>query len=250
MEPIHFGGDRSLFGIRTEPSGDLRQTAILVCPSWGAEYMRAYRSLYLLAEQLAQRGFDVLRFDYSCTGDSAGETRDATLKHWLDDITVAAQELRRHSGTRRICLLGVRLGALLAQRAVELGSAGSATLASWDPPASGEHWIRESRALDDALRERKNRYSPGPELMPSDPGELLGMPFPAGLSAEIAGLHTASAPAHALRFCSSDVTPPADVDAQPLPDAAHWEDPAWLTRPWTPVRSLAAIADRLAVCLP
>jgi len=254
MEPIHFGGDRTLFGVRSEASGSLRQTAVVICPSWGAEYMRAYRSLHLLSIQIAERGFDVLRFDYSSTGDSAGPSEQASVKNWVADIRLAVQTARADAGTTRVCLLGVRLGALLAVRAALEGDLGAVQLALWDLPRSGQHWIDESRRMDAALSDRKNRYSPGAALLPPQPDELLGMPFLPGLAAEVAGLNPTDdwAARCVLWLRSADaeaLAPPSGPVVAELPDAAHWNDPAWVTRPWTPARSLRAIAERLSVVL-
>ena len=94
MEPLYFGPRRRLFGLRSEAQGEPRRTAIVVCHSWGVEYMRSYRALYLLAQQLAMRGFDTLRFDYSGTGDSADGERGITLAQWIEDIRCAARELQ------------------------------------------------------------------------------------------------------------------------------------------------------------
>ena len=50
MEPLYFGPRGRLFGLRSEAKAPPRRTAVLICHSWGVEYMRSYRALYLLAQ--------------------------------------------------------------------------------------------------------------------------------------------------------------------------------------------------------
>ena len=57
----------------------------------------------------------VLRFDYVGTGDSVDIDPNAgQVELWTRDIASAVAELRRLTGVSRVCLLGFRLGALLA----------------------------------------------------------------------------------------------------------------------------------------
>jgi pimeloyl-ACP methyl ester carboxylesterase len=249
MEPIYFGPRGRLFGLRSEAMGEPRQTAVLICHSWGVEYMRSYRALHLLAEQLASRGFETLRFDYSGTGDSADPADDdVTLDRWIEDIRHAARELRELSGADRICLLGLRLGALLALRAAADGVRAEAA-ALWDVPESGLHWISELQALDRLHYERKNRYLPAALRLQALPGELLGCPWPETLDHAVAGLlPTASATTTQVFNLRSDDAPATELAGEQirLPDAAHWKDVRWLTRPWIPAGTQKLIGDVLA----
>ncbi|MFX6285199.1 hypothetical protein ABTF64_19930, partial [Acinetobacter baumannii] len=71
---------------------------------------------------LSRAGFHVLRFDYHATGDSSGASGEADPVLWPDDVLLAAQVLKQASGDLPISLVGLRLGALLAARAVGLNS--------------------------------------------------------------------------------------------------------------------------------
>lgn len=258
MEPLHFGADGRLFGLRSEPPGGVRQTAILICQSWGPEYMRSYRALHLLAEQLARRGFETLRFDYSCTGDSAGDSEDARLQDWLGDIHTAVDELRELSGAARICVIGLRLGALLAADAARSG-ARIDHLALWDPPASGQIWFEQLAALNREHYQRKNRVRAVSQHLQLLPDELLGSPWPGALHQDVVNLQlpVAGTPQRQLHLYSADS---ADVGAGSsddraagalrLPDEAHWTEIAWLTTPWTPAATPRAICDKLGQWLP
>ena len=252
MEPLYFGPRGRLFGLRSEAKAPARRTAVLICHSWGVEYLRSYRALYLLAQQLAARGFETLRFDYSGTGDSADTADGITLGQWIEDIRCAARELRELSGAERICVLGLRLGGLLATRAVAEGLRAD-TIALWDAPDSGREWIEELRALDRLHYARKNRYLPSRLRLESLPGEMLGIPWPQALDDAVAPLTPSVPPelARVLRLRSADVGAPK-YDGEPirLPDAGHWTDVTWLTRPWVPANTQRAMVEAFAERLP
>ena len=253
MEPLYFGPRGRLFGLRSEAKAPPRRTAVLICHSWGVEYMRSYRALYLLAQQLAARGFETLRFDYSGTGDSAdgpdGHDNDGSrLEQWIEDIRCAARELRELSGADRVCILGLRLGGLLAVRAIADGLRADVA-ALWDAPDSGRAWIDELRELDRLHYARKNRYLPARLRLEPLPGEMLGIPWPSGLDDAVAPLTPRAPPsiARVLRLRSADV-PPLKFDGEPiaLPDPGHWTDVTWLTRPWIPANTQRAMVEALA----
>jgi pimeloyl-ACP methyl ester carboxylesterase len=140
------------FGWHNPASGARRGVGIVLCRPFGYEAICAYRTYTLLAEGLAQDGFDVLRFDYQGTGDSTGNDTDPDrVQAWLDSIAAAVAELRRVSGVSRITLAGVRLGATLAMRAAAaLG--GVDNLVLW-APCSGRMFGRELRAASAAREE-------------------------------------------------------------------------------------------------
>jgi predicted alpha/beta hydrolase len=68
----------------------------------------------VLATQLERSGYAVLRFDYHGTGDSMGDSTDVSLAGWLDDISLAANELTAASGAKKLVVIGLRLGGTLA----------------------------------------------------------------------------------------------------------------------------------------
>ena len=108
-------GARSLLGtchlaLRLRTSN----AAVVLCNPSGEEAMRVHRSYRVLAGKLQEAGYPTIRFDYSGTGDSSGESIESTVEHWLDDIEAAANEIQRRSGSPRIVLVGLRFGATLA----------------------------------------------------------------------------------------------------------------------------------------
>jgi len=172
VKPHYFGStSRPLFGIHTPSASGLGETGVLICPPMGQEALRSYRSLRLLADQLAAAGQDVLRFDYHGTGDSAGEVRDGVPSVWLDDVRLASQHLREFTSVRRVVMVGLRLGGTLALLA-EVPAIARVIL--WDPILDARDYIAElTRDALDAT---------------SDEWEVRGFPVGPALRGEIASM--------------------------------------------------------------
>jgi pimeloyl-ACP methyl ester carboxylesterase len=139
----------SCFGWHNAATGARRGVGVVLCRPFGYEAICAYRTYTMLAEGLAQDGFDVMRFDYEGTGDSSGSDTDPDrVQAWLDSIAAAVAELRRVSGVSRITLAGVRLGGTLAMRAAA-AIGGVDNLVLW-APCGGRLFGRELRAASAA----------------------------------------------------------------------------------------------------
>lgn len=253
MEPLYFGGTaRGLFGLRFEPRTTPRNTGILICSSWGMEYMRSYRGLSLLARQLSERGFETLRFDYSCTGDSIGDASEGSVDQWIADIGLAARELSDLSGCTRLCILGLRLGALLALHAADRGLRVD-DFALWDPPGSGESWLQDSHQLESGYYQAKNRYRSRNNQLATSREELFGLPLPSAQAAVLARLATpvvkSARPPCAMLSTDQTTGMVETATRLALPEPAHWRDPDWLTTPWTPTASIRAITEHFATWL-
>ena len=141
MTPVTFNG---LFGFVHEAPGDC---AVIMCGAVGYEQLCASRSWRELAENIAARGYPVLRFDWSGCGDSLGDDRDpARLSAWRESLTHATTYVRINFSPRRIVLIGLRFGATLAtQHATEAG--GVDGLALLGPAINGRIYGRELAAL-------------------------------------------------------------------------------------------------------
>jgi pimeloyl-ACP methyl ester carboxylesterase len=147
MEALYFSGQAGpLFGLLTPgEGGPLSGLAVVVCPPFGQEGLVAHNALRQLAVLAAREGIDVFRFDYFGTGDSAGTDEAFTLAQAQQDVLAAAREVAELTGTRRIVLVGMRLGGVLAIRAAaQLPSAAGVML--WDPLVTGEDWVSEMSA--------------------------------------------------------------------------------------------------------
>lgn len=146
MSAFFFGPPgHQLFGFHHVPRGVARG-AVLICPPWGGEYDFSHRALVALARRLAAGGSHVLRFDYSGTGDSWGETTEADLRRWEDDVGLATNELRTMSGFAAVDVVGLRLGGYVAHRAAQSDSR-IRRVVMWDPVVDGEAWLRELRVM-------------------------------------------------------------------------------------------------------
>jgi pimeloyl-ACP methyl ester carboxylesterase len=144
---FYFGGSaRSLFGVLHEPTrtAALGRGVVVCAPLW-REAIRAHRVLRQLGLRLAKEGFHVLRFDYSGTGDSAGDSEHGDVGVWLDDVAAAVDEVKRAKGLPRVTLLGLRFGATLAALAAA-GRDDVERLVLWEPLVDGGRFLEESRA--------------------------------------------------------------------------------------------------------
>ena len=119
---------------------------VVICPPLGYEQIHAHRSLRHLADALAQAEFPVLRFDYHGTGDSSGTDEEPDrYATWLANIRDATEWLHQQLGCKRITLIGVRLGAVLATQAATDQAVDGLLL--WAPVVKGRTYVRELKAL-------------------------------------------------------------------------------------------------------
>jgi pimeloyl-ACP methyl ester carboxylesterase len=148
VNPIYFGsGQRRLFGMYTPAQAQgARSRAVVLCPPWGEEYLRAHRSMRQLASMLAASGVHVLRFDYFGTGDSAGDLQEADIPGWQEDIGTAIEELKDTTGATKVGLVGMRLGGTLAATVAAKRPRDVDALGLWYPVASGEAYVGELTA--------------------------------------------------------------------------------------------------------
>lgn len=254
QEACFFGNpNRQLFGVLSLPAKRHKRTAVLLCASWGPEYMRAYRALNLFADQLAHYGHAAMRFDYVGTGDSAGYSVESGLEAWLDNIVTAAAELRRQSGADRLCIVGLRLGALLAERAVAAGLEASRVVL-WDPPGDGKMWIETVRRFDAQYHEQLNSQRARHVRLPASPAnQLLGVPISEEFQRAIEAMKLEKRLDHSERLLvlSADVrSPEVSADVLQLPAPSYWSQLSWIDTPWNPAAGIQLVAGKLAELLP
>lgn len=189
MKPFFFGSsEKTLFGIYQPPQGSVTQrTGVVLCSGMGQEYIRGHRTFRQLAVRLARAGFPVLRFDYYGSGDSLGDSEDANLARWQQDIHDAIDETKRLSGVPQVSLIGLRLGASLSYLAGhEREDVENYVL--WAPIVSGEKYI------DELLRSHQDWFDsaiPKPSRHHSRNGvfEVLGFTFSDAFRSELAVLN-------------------------------------------------------------
>jgi alpha-beta hydrolase superfamily lysophospholipase len=145
--PFYFKSeDGQLFAWLHSPTGpSTSKVGVVICAPFGYEAICARRSIREFSEAIAVAGIPALRFDYLGTGDSADSDENADhIAVWTRDLIAAIHELRRLTGVERVCLLGIRLGAMLAV----LAAADSRTVDSLilvGPVVSGRRYVRELR---------------------------------------------------------------------------------------------------------
>jgi pimeloyl-ACP methyl ester carboxylesterase len=181
---LYFGTSSArLFGVyHPAESAHRRSCGIVICAPFGHEYVRAHRLLRQLAVQLSRGGFHVLRFDYLGCGDSAGDAGAGSPSQWVADIATAIDELRDTAEVRRVCLVGLRLGATLAANTAE-GRDDVDAVVLWDPIVDGGRYLEDLRRL----QRRWLSDRPGSKLFAfrRRVSEVIGFPITEPLRAEL-----------------------------------------------------------------
>ena len=190
---------------------------LVICKPFGYDALCAHRSMRAFAEAAVQLGVPALRFDYRGTGDSDDTDPAADqIDLWRQDVVAAVSELRRQTGVQRVCLLGFRLGALLAILAAAGSEAVEAVMVV-APVLSGRRYLRELRTTQLAAAEpgtviRNDPQAPGAGAM-----EVSGFSLSAATVAHLSQLDL-SAPGE----------PPASdvliIDRDDLPGARGWSE--------------------------
>lgn len=132
--------DQQIFTLHY-PAETSAEETIIICPPAPQEIMRSQAALGQLARRLQEDGYNVIRFDYSSTGDSEGVSDMASIDHWLQDVLKVCAFAQEKAHSTRISLLGLRLGAALAIRASQHVKVNRLVL--WDPIVDGIHYLRE-----------------------------------------------------------------------------------------------------------
>ncbi|MEP6883768.1 MAG: alpha/beta fold hydrolase [Gammaproteobacteria bacterium] len=209
--PLYFpSGGGFLFGWLHQPAAELRtDVGLIVCEPFGYEAICAHRSLRTIADACAGIGVATLRFDYAGTGDSTDiEDDEEQISRWCGDILAAVEELRRRCGVRRVYVLGVRLGALLASLAPIQGAVDG--LIALVPVVNGRRYLRELRAY------QAGAAADGPPAAADGTLEVAGFFLSAASVARLTGLDllkVTSSPQRVLILDRSD-----------LPAAGAWAD--------------------------
>jgi alpha-beta hydrolase superfamily lysophospholipase len=226
-QPLYFGsGDHRVFGwlhgIAYESPASL---GLVICKPFGFEAMSAHLSIRAFAEAAAELGIPALRFDYGGTGDSEDLAPGADqLKAWTQDTIAAVQELQRRTGVERVCLLGVRLGALLAAAAASRLPQVSALIAV-APIVSGRRYLKEMRTFELAAAQTQSALAPATVQFQSREADQAG---PGHM--EVSGFFLHAATMTALQQVDLLASPPpplADalvIDRMDLPGAKAWSE--------------------------
>jgi pimeloyl-ACP methyl ester carboxylesterase len=167
MMPVMFGSrERPLFGLYDAAVEPRKRVGVVVFKPLGWEFIRAHRTIRQLASRLAQAGYDVMRFDYSGTGDSGGDIEDGvSVTRWLQDAEETCEELTMVAGVTKLVLLGLREGGMLAAELARRQPRLCQRVVVWDPP----------------------QVAPGVE-QPGDADDIGAFALPEAMRAELAAL--------------------------------------------------------------
>jgi pimeloyl-ACP methyl ester carboxylesterase len=145
--PTFFGpSDSPLFGVVHLPVDNQIRGGVLICGSLGKEGMDSVRLQRVLADDLARRGFGVLRFDYLGLGDSAyAQVRDDAVANWVASVGHALDYLRL-IGAESATAIGIRAGCLILNEYLAQSHTVNRVV-YLDPYGTGRRYLREHTTL-------------------------------------------------------------------------------------------------------
>lgn len=185
MVPCYFGdSEKPLYGVYHPANAPMVKAAgVVFCSPLGHEYIRSHNAINKLSNLLANSGYHVFRFDYHGTGDSSGDSEEASIDQWHADIGHAIGELKDISGVKKISLVGLRFGALLAATLPKLTVD---RLVLWDPVVSGAAYFEELKALHQTMLVDNTRFNaPGRYTPKCETGEILGFLYPSSFQQSV-----------------------------------------------------------------
>ncbi|MBS0437019.1 MAG: alpha/beta hydrolase [Proteobacteria bacterium] len=192
MTPLYIGAPGRRLYACLHPAESAGSAAVLLCPPFGFEMVRAHRLLRVLAERLARNGIAVMRFDPYGAGDSLGTDEQLDLTGWQSDVLTAHEHLAAWSGRSRIVWMGLRLGANACMLAASANPPALRRVVLCEPILDGRAYLGELRrrhvALLDAELGRASK-STAADLAQSDPqafcDEAFGIAISGGLRREV-----------------------------------------------------------------
>jgi pimeloyl-ACP methyl ester carboxylesterase len=110
---LSVGGGHTV-GVLSEPLTEPRDTAWLLCHSFGMEQMTLLLTDVGIARKMSAAGFPVLRFQCQGYGDSSEINAHPDPSTHLRDTQEALEQLRALTGAREIGTLGARFGGTIA----------------------------------------------------------------------------------------------------------------------------------------
>jgi pimeloyl-ACP methyl ester carboxylesterase len=262
MTPLYFGtGQRRLFGMLDPAQVRSSQAqAAVICYPWGPEYIFSHRALRYLSRQLAARGFNVLRFDYYGSGDSAGDDLEMRLSGSREDIVAAIEELKDISDAKAVALIGLRLGASLAAQIAASCRKDVAALVLWDPAVSGPEHLEVLEMEWTAMAQRHSTYL-GPERERRR-GARYGLPISDQLAVDVAAidlvsiadklpsrtlcLSTDPLPSHSAWRAALEARPDGPIALENVPDIHPWVEADLETIGRLPLAAIGRITTWLA----
>ncbi|MGH2750454.1 MAG: alpha/beta fold hydrolase [Actinomycetota bacterium] len=133
-------GDGLCFALLYRPA-EPKETGFVVCHSYGLEFLTLRRTERALARALSVQGYPVIAVHCRGFGDSSGSLAQTTLESVHEDVRAAAERLSALTGTRRLGLIGARLGGLTAGTVAQAGDVDRLVLIN--PALDGKSYFRQ-----------------------------------------------------------------------------------------------------------
>lgn len=222
----------AIFTLFYRPCSDqAKGKAVLIVPPFSEEMNKSRRMFALLARDLARLGYGVLLVDLYGTGDSEGEFLQARWEMWREDIARCSEWLQA-LGSGSLCLLGLRLGALLAMDVAKELAFPLQRIVLWQPVISGSFALtqflrlRLAASMMDRMKEKETTEQLRRVLFQERvPLEVAGYELAPELASAIEALNLAGLAAAGL--------PPIHwfevvaADGRPLPPASQRVTELW-----------------------
>lgn len=188
-----------------------------------------YRATHDSAIRLARTGINVIRFDYTGTGNSSEPPDTLSIDLWQSDIDLVVKEMTEISGCSSNSALTARLGALVAMSREQHFS----RIAMLDPVVNGSSFVRTLDKMHKQMCSNSYKYLNPPDPAKLSENEKTGHAVSSLLLNEIADLDLANAdgwPAKAAVVCSAEShlnTLPGNIaesQLELLPFDCRWEN--------------------------
>ena len=128
------------------PEKRLKKTAIIIIGAIGPEYSHCFRTIRLMADELAESGFATLRYDPAGMGNSTGTLEDTGIWDvWLSTpyrLTLLLKSL----GFDHVALIGFRSGSLILGEHIKQNPVDTAMF--FYPYLQGRAYYRDMQVLD------------------------------------------------------------------------------------------------------
>ncbi len=156
----------SIYYVLHRPAAEPRAVVLLTGPL-PDERTHSHLTWVRWARILSERGFMVMRFDYSGTGESTGSFEDATLSSWTAELISCADHLGNEAPGRPLIINGLRLGGLIASTAFVDGCGDG--LLTFEPMTSGRALLSDAARRQQAANMVQGiaGEAPGPRALAS-----------------------------------------------------------------------------------